>query len=1034
MSQPSTTDQHVGDVLARPSAGAAAGAGEPIAAASSNTQSTSSSPSSAQPILSTRLTGASPKKAPPAGKKKHKSVKSLTREYETHNVSPSSSFTSFPSIPSSADVSSSSSGLTPPKASAASLQGQQARDRASSHGSLTASGQHAHQASVLLASPSYPSTLNIEDPRPRTLSASSTSSYSAQQHGRSASSVRLASPSYPSSFLPPERQSSSGTNTGSGSSMTTQIATTAGVPSSSRETHPLKMHRRKQSKEKAERERQEQERLKRHQPQHGGESSEPSGLPIVSISTDDLSSAQVQTELEDDELYEDMDAVGELGTSSSSSLANGLSSSNGDSHKPFAQMTPAERREHSRRHSRVHERNLSAFFPQPGTEAEEEADQAKAKAAYAAVGAGPDPIKEAGRPAINISSSPDLLRVAPSMDRRNSSNTSSIGSFISISPASDMELSPSKSKRGHHHRHSVSFAAYDQQPSATDTAMYLSKSHSHDHHERMQGSHDHHHRHHDHDHGHGHEHGQAHAVEALNSPGKLMQHLPTLPASARPRFLFGSLNFGLGAALWVAGQAGDSLAVTGLGYLVVFDAFGVLSEVGSRMAQESWRQELDRRYRSGGKMMRGHTSVEQIRRPYGPHRFETILHFSQSIYLLFSAIYVLKESIEHALLEGSEEHEEADVGLVLPTWLLLLATAVCIFSNVVLKNHAKLVAACGISTAASAAQSMYSGGRGGGHHARRTSVLTSPTTIAGPFLGLFANPFSLTVLFFSASLLFSAVFMPPFQVAALDKVLAGLESLSMFCIAYPASKALGLVLLQTAPPPDSPQYVQLIKALQRLEEEPLVTYIAPPRIWQLTPSTSAVTSSDGASPRKHNSFANLTQSTSRAPALIANVQIFLKSEASDAELHDLTRKAWERLAPSVGAVAGLRAGESLRGGMRAGEIVIQVEREGKKEYVMQHHTHAHASDHHHHHHGHGHSHTNDHSHGHDHDHDHHQHEHHGHAHSHVPDISHSHSQGIGNGNGHSHGHAHSHASHAHASDASNHATHAHVGSHHHHHH
>jgi len=72
---------------------------------------------------------------------------------------------------------------------------------------------------------------------------------------------------------------------------------------------------------------------------------------------------------------------------------------------------------------------------------------------------------------------------------------------------------------------------------------------------------------------------------------------------------------------------------------------------------------------------------------------ETLLHFVQSIYLVFASIYVLKESIEHALLEGSDEvHIEDDAGLVLPTGLLLAATAFGVFSSLVLHNHAKLVA------------------------------------------------------------------------------------------------------------------------------------------------------------------------------------------------------------------------------------------------------------------------------------------------------------------------------------------------------
>ncbi|CAD6949149.1 unnamed protein product, partial [Tilletia laevis] len=35
------------------------------------------------------------------------------------------------------------------------------------------------------------------------------------------------------------------------------------------------------------------------------------------------------------------------------------------------------------------------------------------------------------------------------------------------------------------------------------------------------------------------------------------------------------------------------------------------------------------------------------------HRTSTLLHFTQAVYLLFSAIYVCKDSVEHALLHHS---------------------------------------------------------------------------------------------------------------------------------------------------------------------------------------------------------------------------------------------------------------------------------------------------------------------------------------------------------------------------------------------
>jgi hypothetical protein len=53
------------------------------------------------------------------------------------------------------------------------------------------------------------------------------------------------------------------------------------------------------------------------------------------------------------------------------------------------------------------------------------------------------------------------------------------------------------------------------------------------------------------------------------------------PLLIRAKALFGLLEFALGASLWVDGQAGGSVSVTGLGYLVVFDAVGVLGQLGT---------------------------------------------------------------------------------------------------------------------------------------------------------------------------------------------------------------------------------------------------------------------------------------------------------------------------------------------------------------------------------------------------------------------------------------------------------------------
>ena len=49
--------------------------------------------------------------------------------------------------------------------------------------------------------------------------------------------------------------------------------------------------------------------------------------------------------------------------------------------------------------------------------------------------------------------------------------------------------------------------------------------------------------------------------------------------------MFGVLEFVLGASLWVDGQGGGSVSVTGLGYLVVFDSLGVLGLVGGKVME-----------------------------------------------------------------------------------------------------------------------------------------------------------------------------------------------------------------------------------------------------------------------------------------------------------------------------------------------------------------------------------------------------------------------------------------------------------------
>lgn len=112
-----------------------------------------------------------------------------------------------------------------------------------------------------------------------------------------------------------------------------------------------------------------------------------------------------------------------------------------------------------------------------------------------------------------------------------------------------------------------------------------------------------------------------------------------------------------------------------------------------------------------------------------------------------------------------------------------------------------------------------------------------------------------------------------------------------------------------------------------------MTYVAPPHLWQLTPPTSAL-SAPGSASRNSSTGSIGAGGGPRGPknaALVATLDIFLRSDATEADCLDITRWAWERAAPALGAGAGLRAGESLRGSMTAGELNVAVQREGARD-------------------------------------------------------------------------------------------------------
>ncbi|TDL25190.1 hypothetical protein BD410DRAFT_813569 [Rickenella mellea] len=120
-------------------------------------------------------------------------------------------------------------------------------------------------------------------------------------------------------------------------------------------------------------------------------------------------------------------------------------------------------------------------------------------------------------------------------------------------------------------------------------------------------------------------------------------------------------------------------------------------------------------------------------------RIETLMLFSQSVYLIFSSVYVCKETVEQLLLSAGEGHhhhrgEDLDTTgtIPFPTFLILITLISLISTSLFYNNHTKL-------------------------------------------------------------------FEGPSQHRPFEPLLAAVETVLTFSIAYPASVILGTVLLQTSP-------------------------------------------------------------------------------------------------------------------------------------------------------------------------------------------------------------------------------------------
>lgn len=214
---------------------------------------------------------------------------------------------------------------------------------------------------------------------------------------------------------------------------------------------------------------------------------------------------------------------------------------------------------HARQPSRIHERNLSVFFPRPSP-----------------TSPGPRSSLSAG------SSGSSTLSTS-----RSHSNGFDVGERVTDMPGAKNGAveeggarSGAANRRGHHHKHSVShnlFTFMDADggsgpvsdsgathpirrssasiygapsPQSTTSSTHSHVGHSHSHHIPTPTS------------------------TTRITFTSLIRALVRLPWGIKSSLLLSGVQIVVGASLWVMGQSGESLSVTGLGYLVVFDGMG----------------------------------------------------------------------------------------------------------------------------------------------------------------------------------------------------------------------------------------------------------------------------------------------------------------------------------------------------------------------------------------------------------------------------------------------------------------------------
>lgn len=574
----------------------------------------------------------------------------------------------------------------------------------------------------------------------------------------------------------------------------------------------------------------------------------------------------------------------------------------------FPPQPPPPQNPNARRHNRIHSRNLSVFFPRPGQGpppasiaedgAQEFPSSVSSEAPTSLIPPAPSP-KLSGSPSTR---SPGTGGFAPGFKfgGRSTADGEQLGS-----PSTQLSPSTTTARRGHHHKHSLShnfFSFMDPtvtnaQPPQIHTGGVVDG--------RLSPA----------------------MPQTPHSPWQPMSPFPNgsdlaspavrarVDSSATPagtlslhdhpppgHSIIGSvpfitayavLEFVAGASLWVIGQQNGSLSCTGLGYWVVFDAMGVVLGAGSEAG-----------------LFRGAGS--NVRRPYGHERVETTGLFAQTIYLLFAAVYICKETVEHFLLSFGDSHHhhhsdelEPDAS-IFPVTLLLACLSFIVGATSLYSNHARLVTATGRTVPIPSVQNI-----------KRLLASVPAYLKAGPasiasqrkaveYPHSIANPFFLAPLAFGCAIIGSTFILPIERHRAADLLFAGMETLLTFNVAYPTAVTLGKVLLQTAPDRGTVdgRFESFHRVVRELERHALVVHVPPPHIWQLTPPSVVDPAAD------------------KAAQFIVSLELHVRKDLSDADALSLTRWAWERCYSALnprGSAAGAW-GDQSGGGITVGIV------------------------------------------------------------------------------------------------------------------